>query len=174
MPAVFVTPIPSQVFTNALPPGFPQNAAPQPAYAMDLERVIALTHPADDLFVGWRYLYLRGPADGVAADVNQVQGGSPIYSGVFYGPKIAQAITAAQQLTSIPGVPDGNYEVRFLTIPGILTDSLWLKATSGGADWVVPYDTLAPGLSPSDAISMGDFLAAVLTFATERHALHLK
>ena len=174
MPAVFTKPTPSPVFTNALPPGFPPSAAPQPAYAMDLERIIALNPPADDLFVGWRYLYLRGPNDGVAADVDQISGGSPFYAGVAYGPKIAQAWTAAQNIGSVPGIPDGTYEVRFLTIPGILTDSLWLKVTSGGSDWVVPYDTIAPSVSETDAYPMSDFLRAVLMFATERYALHLK
>lgn len=174
MPTQFFRPAPADSFTLAGTAGLNALLHPQPVYALGLRQIVNGPAPGDNLFVGWRYLLNLGDNFGAATDVDQPVGGTPVYAGVSYGPTIAKAVSAAQLIETVPGIPGAAYEVRFLTIPGVLTDALWLRATAPAADWIVPYDTPVKALQEMSPYSMTSFLQILLPFARARGSLVLK
>jgi len=174
MPAKFTIPVPSALITNALTAGLGALVYPQAVYAMGLDQVLRGDPPEDSLFVGWRYLLKIDDDLGVEVDVDQTGNEPPVYAGLSYGPLTAKAVWAAQQIANVPGIPDAVYEVRFLRIPGILTNSLWLRATAPATDWIVPYDTPVRELQEMLPYEMTSFLNILRPFGGVRASLVLR
>jgi hypothetical protein len=55
-----------------------------------------------------------------------------------------------------------------LRIPGLNIKAFWLISEPGGADWVVPFLTLAHQLQLSRPYSVTDFMNIVRPLASER------
>jgi len=168
MPTQFTTPVPPAPVTNALIAGLQAVLYPQPVYAMGLQQVVRGQPPEDSLFVGWRYLLNLDAHFGIEVDVDQTGSAPPVYAGFSYGPVVAKAVNAAQQIATVPGIPGGVYEIRFLLIPGMLTDSLWLRATAPAPDWIVPYHTAGTGLQEMLPYEMTSFLNILRPMAQVR------
>ena len=64
--------------------------------------------------------------------------------------------------------------MRFLLIPAILTNSLWLRATAPAADWIVPYDTPVRELQEMLPYEMTSFLNILRPFGGVRASLVLR
>jgi hypothetical protein len=165
MPVVFDKPQPSLQTTQVLLAGF---VRAQPMYVQGLQDIAQGSSPTDANFAGWRYLVDITQDLGVASVVSQKPGGASVYGGLSYGPRAAQAVLAAQQLETLPGVPAGTYEVRVWSIPGLLTEAFWLKTAPATTDMVVPYETGADGLQLMYAYQMNAFLQIIKPQAAAR------
>jgi hypothetical protein len=144
----------------------------QKLYVLGLEQIVSGASPGDDIFMGWRYLKGIGPDMAIAALAHQEPGGVASFTGITGGPQIAKAVRAAEGLPTMPGAPDGTYETRLLSIPGLLTDCFWLRSQSGGSDWVIPFDTVATGIQEKHFYPMDAFLALARPLASARVAAY--
>jgi hypothetical protein len=160
-------PTPAQETTNAMLAGLGQRLEAQKVYSLGLEQIISGPPPGDDLFVGWRYLEAIAPDLAIAILVNQEPGEAPVFAGVSGGPQLAKAVRAIRALGTLPSIPAGLYESRLLRIIGLLTDALWLKPPAGGAELVVPFDTVESRLQEMYVYAMDDFLNIVRPLAKE-------
>jgi hypothetical protein len=90
------------------------------------------------------------------------------------GPRIDEALRAAQLAISDwqrrPELEQGNFQLRILSIPSLVTEAFWLKSEGGGSDFVIPYHTLIRGLEPGTTLSEKDFLSKTLGVARQRTA----
>jgi hypothetical protein len=93
--------------------------------------------------VGWRFV-----ATGTTGNLGcHVSGSGPKLSGLASTPEIhtvAQRLAQIDDLAARPSgnwrdVPDGDYELRALRIPGLLMEAMWLHCPSNpGQDHIVP------------------------------------
>jgi hypothetical protein len=170
MPTQFIDPKPTDQTTDTMLLGLHKSFSPQKVYVLGLQQIVSGASPGDDLFNGWRYLKGIGPDMAVAALAYQQTGGDASFTGITGGPQIAKAVLAAEGLANLPNLPDGTYETRLLSIPGLLTDCFWLRSQAGGSDWVIPFDTVATGIEEKRIYLMDAFLALARPLAAARLA----
>jgi hypothetical protein len=87
----------------------------------------------------WRYLVNFSSQDGLYATFNN----SLKITGLSRGPEAALAIQAARELRSLPEIAEFEYELRVLTLPGLLTETFWLwrAASEPPGGYIVPFFT---------------------------------
>jgi hypothetical protein len=158
----------SDEVTQAMLAGWRQILNPQKVYVLGVQEVHDGTPPTDLDYAGWHYLALLAPDTGLAHRVSQQTGQPAIFAGLSFGRQAAGALQASQQIANLPGVPDGAYEARMLSVPGLLTESFWLKATPPASDVVVAYDSNAPGVQLMYPYSMAQFLQILKPLALAR------
>lgn len=149
---------------NVMLRGFLEALSVHRCYVMSLTRVVEGGIPGDDLLAGWKFVGRMGPNSAITTTVNQDKDGRLSFGGVTCGEQMVDALKAAEEIERRDdGLLDGDYEVAFLRIPGLLTESLWLRAEAGtaGGDWIVPYDSRVSSLKTNTAYSMQDFLTLV-------------
>jgi len=61
--------------------------------------------------------------------------------GLSRGPAVTAALNAARELRTLPEAANSAYQIRLLTIPGLLTESFWLKSLGDKPDLIVPFAT---------------------------------
>jgi len=113
----------------------------------------------------WRYLIGFSSRDALFATFDpQLK-----VTGLSRGPKATVAVEAARELRSLPATSDGEYRVRVLTIPGLLTEAFWLTRESGGDpnNFIVPFFT-SQELRGGHAYPAGDFFKLVADLANRR------
>jgi len=150
--------------------GLSKSLSAQKVYVLSLDQIVNGPAPGDDLFMGWRYLASIRPDIAIAALAFQRPGGDASFTGITGGPQTAKAVRTAQELPTLPNPPDGVYELRLLSIPGLLTECFWLRSQGGGSDWVIPFDTVAPGVQEKQFYTMNAFLTLARPLASARLA----
>ena len=154
--------------TQAMHDGMNQIFRPLKVYILGLPAIQEMKPPTDDDYAGWHFLALLAPNTGLSHHVSQKPGEVPLFAGVSFGRQAAGVLLAAQQITNLPGVPEGAYQARMLSVPGLLTEAFWLKATSTGSDLAVAYDSNAPGLKLMYPYPLGMFLEILQPLAGKR------
>jgi hypothetical protein len=87
--------------------------------------------------VGWRYLIGNRNGQALAANIDA----DNKLVDLFRGPAVTAALNAARELKTLPEAADGKYQIRLLTIPGLLTEAFWLKSQDSKPDLIVPFST---------------------------------
>jgi hypothetical protein len=87
--------------------------------------------------VGWQYVIGNRSGQALSATVDA----SNKLVGLSRGPAVTAALNAARELKTLPEAADSDYEIRLLTIPGLLTEAFWLKSLEGKPDLIVPFST---------------------------------
>jgi hypothetical protein len=134
-------------FTSFLRPGDPQPDArrgaqyAQPVYVLGLEP-LKNGQFGEPTLVSWRILMGFGSANGLYATVTSRDGDQAEFSGLSRGPKAALTLAANQNVRQLPQATE-NYELRLLSIPGLLTEAFWLKWVSDepDKDVILPFST---------------------------------
>jgi len=168
MPIIVDTPDTVEMVTQAMLAGLRQMLGPQKVYVLGLQEVHDGKTPTENDYAGWQYLTPLAPHIGLSNRVSQKPGGAPVFTGISYGRQAALAIQAFPQLDTLPGIPEGSYMATMLSIPALLTESYWLRTQPSGTDWVVAYDSNAPGLQLMRAYTMADFLQILQPLALSR------
>jgi hypothetical protein len=81
---------------------------------------------------------------------------------------VFERITGAQGLASVQA---GDFELHFLSIPGIQLQALWLVNKGQGSDLILPVLSGDPRLTTDAVLEDNDFLALARAIASERLAL---
>ena len=87
--------------------------------------------------VGWRYIIGNRLGQALSATVDS----NDKLVGLSRGPAVTAGLRVARELKTLPEAADGKYEIRLLTIPGLLTEAFWLKSLDGKPDLIVPFST---------------------------------
>jgi hypothetical protein len=108
----------------------------------NVERLAQETFRAKGKDWSWRYLVNFSSQDCLYATFDN----SLKIIGLSRGPEAALAVQAARELRSLPEIADLDYELRVLTLPGLLTEAFWLwragnapPEPAGG--YIVPFFT---------------------------------
>lgn len=91
---------------------------------------------------GWRYLVQEG--DNVLASAEVTAAGPTdeyVFSAFNEGRFVASSANAMRAVGEFPEVKQGNFELRFLNVPGLYVLALWLHDAQGKDDFLLP---LAP------------------------------
>ena len=122
----------------------------------------------------WRFFAGATAADAIAGHCLQDPStGAWRLTNLAYGTRVLQMIEASKGLDQLTGLPplDG-FELRYLTIPGILVEAFWLVAPAGGTDLAVmfpaPPNQLQRQLSVRPFYELPIFLNIVSTLSAER------
>jgi hypothetical protein len=121
--------------------------------------------------VAWRY-YLRNCACTTAfASVMQDGQGTCRVSALSRGSEAAAALRAVASLSLFPDVLNGHYTTHIISIPGILTEALWLNQpnadTISQGDLFLPY--LTPELMGSNRVyPASEFIGNIVSIALRR------
>lgn len=118
--------------------------------------------------VAWRVFVLDQANRPVGvAEVAPAGGGmAPAFQGYTRGPQVAasgRALSDAEAQTV-----GGEYEPRFLEVPGINVTALWLKNVGSGEDRIVPIEPIPRFLKGQPSFTPGEFLDRVRPQAAER------
>jgi hypothetical protein len=168
MPIIVDTPTTVEEVTQAMFAGLRQLLGTQKVYVLGLQDVHNGKTPTENDYAGWQYLTPLAPHIGLSNRVSQKLGAAPVFAGISYGRQAALAIQTFPQLDALPGIPEGSYQATMLSIPALLTESFWLRTQPAGTDWVVVYDSNAPGLQLMHAYTMAEFLQILQPLALSR------
>jgi hypothetical protein len=102
---------------------------------------------------------------GVAAQVPAGQQAEAKPTGYRRGPKVDKTIRAMREIESQLGDDEAGYEVRILTIPGLVVEAFWIKSPEGAQDAIVPYVSLWNQLKPMQRYEPGKFLEIIAELA---------
>jgi hypothetical protein len=140
---------------------------PQQVFALDLGdlsdgRGIAAARP-----VGWRYFAgteREKTVFGLCSFSSKT--GRWALTSVWHGDRAWEALQATLDLEKLPCVQGGHaYELRFLTIPGLLLEVFWLSSRAGGSDQIVvfpaPPNQIHKCLNKEPVYPMAKFLEIV-------------
>ncbi len=125
---------------------------------------------------GWR-VAARSGSHVIAADIytgNTVArtrpyplaAGTPRLACIRKGEEISNLLTSIQRLTDPPlvdEIPAQTFSLQLLLLPGLVTDSLWLRPqnSAAGPSYIVPYKTLIKGLGARELYTEDQFLQIV-------------
>jgi hypothetical protein len=123
---------------------------------------------------GWRYL-LDQPVIGAAggagtsratAEVSE-RGGQHQFVNLQHGWMAAATKQAFDKVSALPSIASGSYSLRFLRIPALYLDALWLKDTAQNRDLVVPIASRG-SLVAAQVYEATNFLTQVRSLATAK------
>jgi hypothetical protein len=121
--------------------------------------------------VSWRFLINSSSGGGLYATVAARAGEQPKVTGVSRGPKAVIALQANQDLRKLrqADTNEQKYELRLLTVPGLLTEAFWMKWIPDDAekDLIVPFFT-SQKLVPMHAYSIDEFVGIAGPLAQAR------
>lgn len=121
----------------------------------------------------WRFFAGATADDAIAGHCLQDTATGPWrLTNLAYGTRVAQMIDAAKGLDQLTGLSLDGFELRYLTIPGILVEAFWLVAPVGGTDLAVifplPPNQLQRSLNVRAVYELPIFLKIVSTLSAER------
>ena len=117
--------------------------------------------------VGWKYLATDANGKALSCDVEEAPGA--IQAKVDAVSEDADAVTALQLLDELNELQQGVYEVRWVSVPGLLVYGFWLKSTTPGRpDLVVPLRVLQEELTAKQCSELAEFTGIVRKLAIER------
>jgi hypothetical protein len=89
--------------------------------------------------VAWRFLILRGERTIASAEISlEDNERGPRWIRTSYDPRPRLQLATIQRMLSHPSIRNGNFELRFLRIPGLdLNTLLWFHAANGTRDRLV-------------------------------------
>ena len=142
-----------------------------PAYVIQLEdcRADGGCEPALIRRTGWKYLAMDANGKALCCDVEEAPGAQQAeVDAVSEG---VDAVRALQSLDELIELEEGVYEVRWVSVPGLLVSGFWLKSTTpGGPDLVAPLRVLQEELAAKQFFPLEEFIGIVRSMATERLA----
>jgi hypothetical protein len=154
----------------------PDEYHPLQVYTLKLENLENLVRDsviAGAKMAGWRFLAggeLGAPVAGHVSMSAEGQGWK--MTNLSHGPPIAEFLQAVLRLAplieQIVELQAQNYELRMLSIPGLLIEAFWLKSPAGDRDYVVPYNALSGELLEKPFLKMDEFLRTIGKLAGER------
>jgi len=107
------------------------------ATANDVDKNSASTVLVQSQEAGWRYLIGTRSGQALYATVDSANK----MTGLSRGTKVNTLLQAAGEIKTLPEAADADYDLILLTIPGLLTESFWLKSGDGKSDLIVPFFT---------------------------------
>jgi hypothetical protein len=141
-----------------VPAGLSINPNPQPICLLSLkDGVDNFQLPTAPIPVNWRYFAgdLSGPV--VAGDI--IATTPPVIAGLLYGDTAKRALQASLALASLAETQASDYEPFLLRIPGALVEAFWLKPSTDGTPWIVPFGpTFDPTHRQGAPITVDGFL----------------
>jgi len=143
---------------------------PEPIYVLQLADIAAGHGISTAKPMAWRFYAgsPRGPA--VSLTVGEpARGAKPRMTSMSHGQYVQKAFHEVHQVEGIPQVKRHNYELRRLTVPGVL-GGLWLASPTGSGDLVLPYATQLHGLKRMRSYKAETFLEIVRAYARKRLA----
>ena len=104
---------------------------------------------------GWRYVIAQGGV--LVTAVELVDQGPPVGLSWYatFHPPLDSELLALNQAEDVGGVPNHDYELRYLRIPGLDLAALWLKDQSRDDDRLIPIEPVP------------DYLVANKTYTAE-------
>ena len=148
--------------------------APQQSFTLGLRPLSRQEGIASAKPGSWRFYAGSTANDAIVGHTSQdASTGAWMLTHVAYGVRAAQLIEATRGLEQLAGLPPlDDFELRFLTIPGILVEAFWLASLTGGNDVAVvfpapPYQ-LQRRLNAQAVYEMPIFMNIVSALSAER------
>jgi hypothetical protein len=139
-----------------------------PVVAVELKDVAAGTWQQGRKSVGWRFLAVDADGNGIVVNVTTPEKHPPRVAGVQRGPHIAKTIQAVRAVQAPPDAAGVDVELVFLNIPGLLTETFWIRPKAHGDGWAVPYRTLIDDLKSKPVYKLADFFNQSKSLAENR------
>jgi hypothetical protein len=140
-----------------------------PVFAVGLKDVAAGTWQQGREFVGWRFLAVDAHGNGIVVNVTAPAAGHPPrVAGVQRGRHVAKTIEAVRAVQAPPDAAGVDVELTFLNIPGLLTETFWIRTKAHGDGWAVPYRTLIDDLKQKPIYTLNDFFNQSKQLAADR------
>lgn len=134
------------------PAAAPAALMPHRAFVMTAESAAARAHPAEEAsYIGWRYVMTSLEGPGVATVAEYGENRVHRFAAHDLGPYANVAPAAIQTMTAYAAGIDRNFELRFLGLPALFVEAVWLRDVSGAEDLFLPFGLVPDGLS-ADAI----------------------
>jgi hypothetical protein len=144
---------------------------PMPVFRLDLNNAVGGTL-SSTVFAGWRFFAGSTETTSVLANVvRRPPTGRFRLTGVFFGARPGELLTASARLETTDIFVSLDFERRVLAIPAVNLEAFWLvpKTTSGGDLFVPVYPTSTdlpiPDLPETGAFSLPDFLGMIRPLA---------
>lgn len=144
-------------------------SAPHPVFNLEIPDCLERRPFAQSRHVGWRYL-VRANSESIAtSEVAVGQDGEPSeFAQLNGGPFVRSTERIFDEVSGIPEVSEGTYEVRMLRMPALYVMALWLRGIEGHDDLVMPLEPAPSFLNPRHTYHEGEFLDALAGPARER------
>lgn len=117
---------------------------------------------------GYKYLAVDSGGKSTLCDVDE----SPdrLETGcVAMGAQADLVMEMVKNLDRYEEAEEGDYEVRWLSVPGLLVEGFWLKSGSEEKSClVIPVAPLAEELQTKPVFDLSEFVSIIETLATER------
>jgi hypothetical protein len=152
--------------------GLPEEYDPLEIHTLGLDDLAGGAGIAAAEHAGWRFLAGGALSQPIAGDVIAPPGDRPPrLISVLHGPQspacLQIAFSLMARLEAHPNLLD-SYELRILSVPGLLVEAFWLKTPAAENDLVVPYRNLVTELEGKPVFTMGEFLSIVKPLAQEQ------
>lgn len=129
-------------------------------------------NPADEArYVGWRYVMLSVDGPGVATIVNDRDRNVHSFAAYDRGP---YAVVAPAALRALIAYADGvarDFELRFLGLPALFVEAVWLKDVGGNNDLFLPFGLVPSGLSAETIYPVDGWRESVRALAAKTLAI---
>lgn len=109
----------------AVPPA-PVVMEPHPVYNLGLDALVAEQGIDSATLVSWRYLIVEGETVAKAAEINVSAVGTSKFNSINAGPAVAGTTAALTVAEHLPQIQQQSYDIRFLRIPALSVQALWL------------------------------------------------
>lgn len=120
---------------------------------------------------GYQYLVSDAAGPVATAEVHaDATGTAQLLATLNFGPYVQAMAGALAKVMTLDDVAKGSYEARGLRFSAIWLMALWLKADSGGHDFVYPLAPAPSGVQAERLYAPKEFLAAILPMAKRRAA----
>ena len=110
---------------TAIPPA-PVVMQPHPVYNLGLDALAAGKGIEAAELVSWRYLIVEGATINKAAEIKVSPVGESKFNSVNAGPAVAGTAAALAVAEQLPQTQQQSYDIRFLRIPAMSVQALWL------------------------------------------------
>lgn len=159
---------PSAAVLRQLPdaaPQIPTPAHPHPVYVLLLPEILAGRGLSAAHLVGWRYLLMSGVDAIASAEVNTNESETQhVFASMNEGRANQATLEATADLERSPLVATGNFELRLLRIPSLMTVAIWLHG-SQNADIITPIPPANPYFTQRRTYLQLEWEAAMLDAA---------
>ncbi|HTM49833.1 MAG TPA: hypothetical protein VL285_14160 [Bryobacteraceae bacterium] len=152
--------------------GLPPEYDPLEIHTLGLQDLAGAAGIAAAEHAGWRFMAGGALTQPIAGDVTVPPfNRPPKLISLMHGPQVPEFLHIAYSLMSrLEAQPNrlDTYELRILSVPGLLVEAFWLKTPDVETDLVVPYRNLVSELEGKPVFTMTEFLSIVKPLAAER------